>query len=171
MPGHWRPRPRPVSNTAPATSSPVRLGSTKPVTASSGRPIDPGWAVTAIVWTWERQRLDELADQSRLADPGLAGDERHRRLLGRHDVGGIDDPRQAGERAGAPDHDRAHPDATAQHGLDARGCGHDGDQARCAVASDGITLPGRREGHVGRDREAGAATEAGTQVIETDLGD
>ena len=60
--------------------------------------------------------------------PASPETKRHRRLLGRHHVGGIDDPRQAGEGASAADHDRAHPDATAQHGLDARGSGHDGDQ-------------------------------------------
>ena len=41
------------SKNAPATSSPLRLGSTSPITASSGRPIDPGWAVTTIVVTVE----------------------------------------------------------------------------------------------------------------------
>ena len=68
-----------------------------------------------------RQRVDELAHEAGLADAGLARDERHGRLLGRHHLGGVDDPGEAGERSGPTDHDRAHPDAAAEHGLDARG--------------------------------------------------
>jgi hypothetical protein len=40
-----------------------------------------------------------------------------------------------------------------------------------AVASDWVTLPGRREGHVGRDREGIAATATGAQLAEAEVGD
>ena len=39
------------------------------------------------------------------------------------------------------------------------------------VASDWNPLPGRREGHVGRDRETVAATESGAELVEADLAD
>ena len=40
-----------------------------------------------------------------------------------------------------------------------------------AVASDRVTLPGRREGHVGRDREGVAVLTTGVQPTKADLGD
>lgn len=38
------------------------------------------------------------------------------------------------------------------------------------VASGWVTLPGRREGHVGRDREEIAATAPGAELAEAEVG-
>ena len=49
--GPWRP-PRPRGRSPQwRASSPVSAGSTSPVTASNGRPIEPGWAMMPIVVT------------------------------------------------------------------------------------------------------------------------
>ena len=70
-----------------------------------------------------RQRRHELAHDAGLADPGLARHQRHGRLLGGHHLCGVDDPGQPGVGARPADHDRAHPDAAAQHDPDVRGSG------------------------------------------------
>ena len=112
------------SKTAAATSSPARPPSTMPATASSGRPIEPGWAMTAMLATCAGSDVTSSRTSRDLPMPGLARHECHGGLLRGHHVGGVDDAGQPGVGAGAPDHHRTHPDATAEHGVDARGSAH-----------------------------------------------
>ena len=63
-------------------------GSTSAATASSGRPIEPGWAMTPTVVTRRGQRLDQLAHEARLADA------RPRRTRARRRAGRRSSPRR-----------------------------------------------------------------------------